>query len=567
MLDPFHKLPSKDWFDDRKSLPNNLMSSEYGSHYCSEFPRRISGTIRKQPLPSKPRHESRPFHRLETLENFVFEDEPLVEVPKWDHITTSWQESKPKYEVGKSPCDAPTMYLYAQAPLGRGDKQSRKWQETLMILWLMNGQSFERTDSFFGSVNDYWKVYDPIPPKARSEPERTPPENRKKMIRVMIEDEEHQAFPDYGSKDNIMSLDFANKLRLKIRSRPQDIRQFQLGNGKIVQSIGRARAGVDLIGSPLGQRRRWFSVFATCPVPLIFGKRFLIKTEIYAKNAHLLEDCPAEQDDMPSLLWIGGHRRQMICSLDGHDLAAVADTGSDLNFISSKCAKRLRKASLTIDRRREARKRIRFGDCSESETTGQLYVENLGLDRRNEGSTVSDIGFSDDGMSAPKTSQESTYASTSLGQIFHVLPSLPCDLILGRQLLEQTDAFNLCPTLSNLSYTSSPSTGDSHAPLEERFEPNSFYIFVSVGPVAASLLRGRRKCGTTNDKPATEEELAAKKELADEEKHYKAWHAELSRQSKRMAEIGNQASARDEEEKMVREWEVKHRGCSWCHRV
>jgi hypothetical protein len=63
--------------------------------------------------------------------------------------------------------------------------------------------------------------------------------------------------------------------------------------------------------------------------------------------------------------------------MDGRDLVAVADTGSDLNIISFECAKR---EQFRIDTREEARTWVQFGDKSKTRTIGQVYVYDLSLD-------------------------------------------------------------------------------------------------------------------------------------------------------------------------------------------
>jgi hypothetical protein len=112
-----------------------------------------------------------------------------------------------------------------------------------------------------------------------------------------------------------------------------------------------------LPGSAIGYKKRHFYVLPACLVPLLLGPLFLKETEVLSKNRHVLESCPRYWCSMPSVLWIGSLRNRMKCSLDGHGLEPIADYGSDLNMMSSNCAKR---HGSHIDRRREARRRIRL---------------------------------------------------------------------------------------------------------------------------------------------------------------------------------------------------------------
>lgn len=126
----------------------------------------------------------------------------------------------------------------------------------------------------------------------------------------------------------------------------------------------------------------------------------------------------------------------MKCCLDGRNLVAVADIGSDLNFMSLECAKR---EGFYIDGREKARMRIRLGDGTEAETIGQVHIYNLSLDWR-EPITLS-MPSHDPDLLIPTdlTSQSDEFHGT----IFHVLPGVPHDVILGQYLLlHKTDRFD-----------------------------------------------------------------------------------------------------------------------------
>jgi len=370
---------------------------------------------------------------------------------------------------------------------------------------------------------------------------RPPPKNRRKVLRVLIKNKTHLACPDSGSAKNIMSEALASECNLKIHRSPKDIKQFELGNGKCISSVGRARVPIGLIGNTLGRKKRWFYIFSVCPVPLVLGMPFLEETQILTKNRNMLESCPADWSNISSLLWIGSSRNnnsprnRMKCSLDGHELEAIADTGSDLNLMSLKCAKR---EGFQIDRRREARRRIQVGDGTETETIGQVYVYNLGLDWRK--APTPDISLDVDDASPLADENPATF-----GGIFHVLPGLPCDVIFGRDLLELTDAFILCPDLLSSRLT-------------DKDNPFELNVLISLGPVSTflSIARRRRHSPMTNPDP---------KEIHDD-----ARHAEMFRRSKREEEIallpiGQQNVARARERRKMRDWDTLHATCIYCN--
>jgi hypothetical protein len=81
-----------------------------------------------------------------------------------------------------------------------------------------------------------------------------------------------------------MEESFAIKHGFTIRRRPKDLKQFELGNGKYIWSVGRVCVPVELPGSTFGQTKRWFHVLPNCPVPLILGMKFLKEAEIFTKT-------------------------------------------------------------------------------------------------------------------------------------------------------------------------------------------------------------------------------------------------------------------------------------------
>lgn len=374
-----------------------------------------------------------------------------------------------------------------------------------------------------------------------------PPPNRRKVLRVLIKNKTHLACPDSGSAKNIMSEALANECNLKIRRSPKDIRQFELGNGKCISSVGRVRVPVELMGNTLGRKKRWFYIFSVCPAPLVLGMPLLEEAEILTKNRNMLESCPAELSNISSLLWIGSSRdnssprNRIKCSLDGHELDAIADTGSDLNLMSLKCAKR---EGFQIDRRREARRRVKVGDGTETETIGQVYVYSLGLDWRK--AITPDVPANSDNTT-PDGSPQADEDPATFGAVFHVLPGLPCNVIFGRDLLEQTDAFNLCPDL--LSTRS--------AAKDNLFELN---VLISLGPVSITLPIPRR----LKHSPVANQDP---KEIHDD-----AHHAEIYRRSKKEEEIAllpeeQQHLARATERRKIRDWDARHGRCIYCNSV
>jgi hypothetical protein len=229
--------------------------------------------------------------------------------------------------------------------------------------------------------------------------------------------------------------------------------------------------------------------------------------------------------------------------MDGRDLIAVADTRSDLNIMSFECAKR---EQFRIDTREEARTWVQFGDKSKTRTIGQVYVSDLSLDWRTTETPVYQQTLPDLRNGLGNTGDSSSHEEHHDGPfctVFHVLPGLPCDVIFGRDLLDQLDAFNRCPDLM-----SSSSGKSDHFELKD---------LISLGRLASKLRGSKHKQESNTPLPNT-------KEAHDAERH-----SELFRRSQKKEEIalmpaGQQDQARAKEQRRERQWDTAHATCVHC---
>jgi len=166
------------------------------------------------------------------------------------------------------------------------------------------------------------------------------------------------------------------------------------------------------------------------------------------------------------------------------------------------------------------------------ETVGQVYINNLSLDWRQPVTEAPQPARTI--PSEPSLAEKEQ--SASFGTIFHVLPGLPCDVILGRDVLDETDAFNHCSDLSCTRISSS----------NKPFELNIL------------IFKRKRKLAEATPDP---------KEVHDDERH-----AEMLRRSRREDEIslllGNQRDrAKARERVLSREWDARHAACMYCNPV
>lgn len=236
--------------------------------------------------------------------------------------------------------------------------------------------------------------------------------NTRKALRCSIGGSTCFALPDSGSDRDIITETFAADNGILVQRGEADKSIFELGSGKLTQSVGRALVPLRIFGDSQSIENRWFDVIARCPVPLILGLDFIRKFKLFTRNKHLLVDCPYNFGNLPILKWIGSPRERIHFVADGRSLIAGADTGSDLDLMSLQCARR---RGFKIDTRESAENRVMLADTTIVETIGQVHISSVRLSHFD-----------------------------SFKMSFHVLPGLPCDVIFGEGFLEQMDAFNTC---------------------------------------------------------------------------------------------------------------------------
>lgn len=382
--------------------------------------------------------------------------------------------------------------------------------------------------------------------------------NLRKALAISINSHEVKACPDSGSSENVMREDWASNHNLKIRRTPRDRRKlFELGNGKLVRAAGRACANVEIsraARSPSRSRKRrvWFYIFENCPVPIILGMPFLESEAILTTNQHLLETCPKDYGDVDSICWIGSPRTQIRCSLDGQRSVATADTGSDLNLMSLDYAKR---SGYWIDDRPEVRRRLQFGDGSVAETMGQVYVSSFSLDWRSPSSTLETAEANSVPGENPQNDDKDDVGIVQVWRqvIFHVLPGLPCDILLGRPLLEAADAFNR-PGVQLLSSDRKFRDGKNTSCLNIIIEKDSSKWF-------ANPFRRRKRAPP----PATNRGQMIQGESSHHDMRHAHWYS-VAQMKVEIESLTGRAKRRklDELATLERNWEMLHKGCAFC---
>ncbi|KAH6677380.1 hypothetical protein B0J14DRAFT_651270 [Halenospora varia] len=331
---------------------------------------------------------------------------------------------------------------------------------------------------------------------------------RRKALPILFNGYEAFARPDTASDQDIMTEAFAMAQGLTIQRDEIDQSFFKLGNSKYIKSIGRAQVPIKVPGIDGNEEQRWFHVLRRCPVPLILGMAFIEKIRLYTKNKHLLVDCPHNFGNMPTLKWIGSPRGFINFRADGKQLVGCADSGSDLDFMSLSCAKRL---GFKIDR--NLKTRVKLADGSVVETVGQVHTSSIELS-----------GFDSFEMS------------------FDILPGLASDVIFSEEFLDQMDAFNTCAQV-----------GNTQDPYQQRLN-----TLISLGPI-------QRFLGNFFSKKRKSKALDT-----TEQRHTDSIEAEIYRRSeanrviKKMKDDERASAARERERSMCEAFDRGHERCTHC---
>jgi hypothetical protein len=240
-------------------------------------------------------------------------------------------------------------------------------------------------------------------------------------------------------------------------------------------------------------------------MPLILGLNFIRKFKLFTENKHMLVDCPYSFGNLPALKWIGCPQERIEFLADGRSLTAGADSGSDLDLMSLKCAQR---REFKIDTSESARTRVMLADETIVETIGQVHVSSVKLSQFD-----------------------------SFGMSFHVLPGLPCEVIFGEEFLYQMDVYNSCDMV--------------HL---DKNTLHSLCTLINLGPIQAFLTR--KWAPKSNDTAQQEHDQAIEAEI------YRRNKANRS-----LAKIKDQtraAAASDVEEVERRAFDTGHSICMYC---
>ncbi|KAF2666788.1 hypothetical protein BT63DRAFT_457743 [Microthyrium microscopicum] len=219
---------------------------------------------------------------------------------------------------------------------------------------------------------------------------------------------------DTGTAANHMTLAQATELGLHVDSNPNINCRFKLANGKIIESIGQTSTEVSFANGPnqAGRMTCHFNVFKSLAVPVLIGKKFLEATKTLSKYRSRLVDLPRRMLRSLRVCAVGDVENEVVCVINGIEVRASADTGSEIPLMRGDYA---RSRGIYSPHGVEE---IQFADGSIGYTSGTANV------------TIS-------------MEHESGNSSIDLRTTFHIFEDLSMNVLLDEYLVDQLEIFQL----------------------------------------------------------------------------------------------------------------------------
>lgn len=303
------------------------------------------------------------------------------------------------------------------------------------------------------------------------------------------------ASPDTGCEENVISQELALKLGLQIEKSEE--RAFRMANGKVVSCCGRTMSACGFgTESHLGPSNLLctFYVFRTLASPLIMCMSFLEKTQTLTKYRNRLVNLTLSAPPWLRVRAIGKQKQRLLCSLDGEEVQAIADSGSEVDLISKAYAQQ---RGFSIEPKEM---NVMFADGSIGQTCGmvraQLYIGACGIEmgiispdpvsgggfpsEQPPGSDAEDASTSNSTLELAKNGDDNGQYRNVLMVELHVLKDLVADVLIGEDSLESLNVFT--QHLDDLTCSSS-----------EMSETLDVHRIVLLGPVGQRVNQSKER--------------------------------------------------------------------------
>ncbi|CAJ2501974.1 Uu.00g048270.m01.CDS01 [Anthostomella pinea] len=237
---------------------------------------------------------------------------------------------------------------------------------------------------------------------------------------------------DTGAEYNIIAASFATRLGLKVQHRSGDERKLlRMANGKQIQTCGTVEAAWHFSNSArngTGGSDGWrivFHVLGGFVYDLVLGNGFLMETKTMSHFKERLARIPRPLSALSvlrmNLLGVPSQRVRGTLDSEWHSLVwALPDSGSEPNLLSWDYVQRQGWAVAKMDML--DRRLLQFADGSVDKTEGSITARWSFAHANARGSPLGAI-------------QQDVEIE------FHVMRDCPYDMILGQDVLEETDAF------------------------------------------------------------------------------------------------------------------------------
>jgi hypothetical protein len=236
-----------------------------------------------------------------------------------------------------------------------------------------------------------------------------------KDLPINIKGKKLDASPDTGSDECCMPKDVADKLGLKVRCDPGDIKSFEKGDGRILKSIGRTTIDCSFWKEPGRKIRCVFYVFEKLITPLIMGRKFLESTETLTRHQNRLVDRPPRAG-VYRVMHLSRPKRRMRCYIDSDLVNANPDTGAEMELVSPEFIKR---KGYTVTAPDTEHEEVQFVDGSTARTQGQVTMR----------------------FEAYGDALQEAIPTKARYRKFYVIDGLTTDVLLGEDLLYGINAF------------------------------------------------------------------------------------------------------------------------------
>ena len=252
------------------------------------------------------------------------------------------------------------------------------------------------------------------------------------------------AVPDSGSAFNVISLDLAMSLGLRIEWENRDKTELRLLDGTTAISTAAVKAQCRFARTFYTEPRKIQCTFFVLPSlvsNLIMSAQFLEDTETFTKFRNRLVKLTLQPFSLLKLRSIGRLRQRLRCCVDGEHVEAIPDTGSDIDVVSLEYAtKRKFKMQSTEEL-------IEFADGTVKKVCGKVSAQlSLGMHAR-----IIPVELSDDSERPSEAVIEEAPGPTEELQdrpvrhvvqtTFYVLDGIAVDVLIGAHSIESLNLY------------------------------------------------------------------------------------------------------------------------------